>query len=384
MSKVAMYSTSELFGKRVTGGLKRFLELYYGMKNDGINVDLFSADSNKVLIENGIEGISLDKNIKKNSLFIPAELKILLQNRKIIKFIKRQEYKSVIVFDVPTAIGLCICGVKNINMLIRQDLIGYKKISFNNRIRSKLLCCIYLKFMKLCESICIIRSKKIIVQCKYDLNELVKRHSFLKKSILRKTKIQINNVNPSWIVSKSQISNKNDELKFQKEFKIGFIGDFSNERKGHKIFIEAIKSILDDGFNIKVTIIGDGKQLNYYKNICDRYTSIEFTGRIENPLKLIKMCDLIVVPSLLDSCPNTVMESLYNEVLVIGSNSGGIPEILVDKEFLFETNSISIKNKILDIIINNKLENLLKKQKIRKKELEFDWCREIIKLLDFN
>lgn len=105
-------------------------------------------------------------------------------------------------------------------------------------------------------------------------------------------------------------------------------------------------------------------------------------GRQENPIKILKQCDLLVVPSYADSCPNTVMEALYNEVPVIGSKAGGIPEILNNEDSLFELDSYSIKSKILTLKNNEaSLQKLKELQKSRKNELTFDWAGKLIILL---
>jgi glycosyltransferase involved in cell wall biosynthesis len=386
MKKIAMYSTSQLFGKRVTGGLKRFLELYYGLVNLGNSVDLYSSDTPKVLKDNNVDGYSLSTGKISQSIFIPAELKILLKNLNIIKQIKREKYDQVIVFDVPTAIGICLTGIKHVQLLIRQDLIEYKKISMGERIKNKLIINFYLWFMKFCESICLIRSEKIIVQCKYDYNALVKRHKVLKKTIEGKTIIQINNVNPSWIMSKSNAANKEKDIivdvSVKSKFRLAFIGDFSNERKGQRIFVDAVKGMLDKRAEIEAVIIGDGKQLETYKNECSKYETIRFTGRLDNPISVIKNCDLLVVPSLADSCPNTVMEALYNEIPVIGAKSGGIPEILVDENSLFEPTSASLQKCLIYLLENENLSILRECQKKRKKELMFDWVLFVSNHLD--
>lgn len=109
------------------------------------------------------------------------------------------------------------------------------------------------------------------------------------------------------------------------------------------------------------------------KNKYSCYTSIEFLGRLNNPIPILMNSALLVVPSYADSCPNTVMEGLFYNVPVIGSNRGGIPEILMNREWLFEPNAESLKLKIEDVINNDNLKILKEKQLIRSKELTFDW-----------
>lgn len=383
MRKVIMYSTSELFGNRVTGGLKRFLELYYGLKLRGYQVEIYSADNESSLMDNDIEGISLNTtNINKNSLF-PVEIKILLKNLDIIRKIKNDANATVIVFDVPTAFSLSLAGVKNIQLFIRQNLIEYKRISLYNRLTNKFLIETYLELLRYTELFCLLRAERVFVQCNYDLNELVNRHKIFGNVIKNKTKIKINNVNPSWVVNKSFDTIGGDDIPISKPLKnILFIGDFSNDRKGHKLFIEAIKSLIDKGYQIKATILGDGKLLEKSKEECKSYKEIKFKGRIDNSTDFINKSDLVVVPSLADSCPNTVLESLYNNIPVVGTNTGGIPEILIDSEALFNPDSTNLEKKIIEMMDPYTLVKVQAKQKKRKSELSFDWTDEIISLLE--
>jgi len=385
MSKIAMYSTGQLFGKRVSGGFKRFLELYNGLKSREIDVDLFCTDSPKVLKEKRVSAYSLINEEKSKNLFIPTEFKIFIKNIATIKKIKNDSYDSIIVFDVPTAIGLCLVGLKNIQLFIRQDLIGYRKIAISERAKSKLIISSYLGFMKFCETICFVRAERIVIQCKYDYDAIIKRHRFIRNIIKKKSIIQINNVNPSWIVDKSmesKVSSREFEKKNESnKFVVGFIGGFSNERKGHRIFVDAIKNLSNKGLGLEAILVGDGKQLLAYKNECINYPTIKFTGRLDNPITIIKKCDLMVVPSLADSCPNTVMEAFYNEIPVIGARSGGIPEILKSDISLFDIDSQSLQNRIKNLLKEENLSEFKKEQILRKKELTFDWVKKIIECL---
>ncbi|EZP59693.1 glycosyltransferase [Exiguobacterium sp. RIT341] len=370
--KIVFFSTSELFGNRKTGGLKRFLELYkYYKCKSSVDTLLYTGDPQKVLSKEIKENfISLDRRTNKHYL-VPNEILIFISNFKEILKLKNSEYDELIVFDVPTAISLSLLNLKNINLFIRQDLIGYKKIYLSDKKTSNLSKKIYINLLKFAETICIIKSKKIFVQCEYDLNELIKRHKYLKKMIKNKTIVQINNINPSWVTTSGYSTSyrKNESIK-----KIGFIGDFSNERKGHKLFLESMSKIKNK--KIEVTVIGDGIKLDLYK---EKFADerITFTGRVENVSKYLNQFDLLVVPSIADSCPNTVLEALYNNVLVIGSNAGGIPEILNYKEAIFNLDEKSLVHKINELEKNENIETLSKLQMIRKKDLLFNWPEKI-------
>lgn len=57
----------------------------------------------------------------------------------------------------------------------------------------------------------------------------------------------------------------------------------------------------------------------------------------EEIMELYKQVYCVVVPSFcIENYPNTALEAVANKTLVIGSNRGGIPEIIGDERFLFD------------------------------------------------
>ena len=375
-----MYTNDRIYTtERMTGGIKRFKMLYEGLKKEGYNVTLYCGETEDYLKEHNINGKSISRSTNKKFLF--PSINIFINNAKKLKEIKKSNYDKVIVFDVPTAIGLCLKKIKKINLFLRQDLIEYRKVILQSKKKGRIFSFFYLKFMCFCEYICCKRAEKIIVQCNYDLTNLCMRHHNIKKKIMEKSYIQINNINVPWIID--SLSKNDKDIKVGDSFNISFIGDFSNARKGHGILLPTVSKIIEEGYNIEVYIIGDGKELEKYKSMYKKIKRIHFLGRLENPFEMVKKTNLVVVPSLADSCPNTVLESMYNNILVIGSNTGGIPEIIRNEEQLFDLDSEAIEKKIVKIISDNEYrKSLLYIQNIRAEELKFNWEEKIIDILN--
>lgn len=376
MSSGLIYTSGYLFEGKQTGGIKRLCVLaQYSQKFK--NYDVCCADSDETLSNNNITSKYKIKQEKITSV-LPPEANRLIVNRKIISSIRNRKYDNVIVFDVPAAIGLFLFGVKNVCLMIRKDMIGYEIVS--NKISFHLI--IKIVYQWICESICILNSKSIICQCYYDRDVLIRRHRICAHSIKKKTKIQINNVDPEWIVRKSNLQLKNEDLINTGFFNVCFIGDFDDDRKGHNQLLIAAKELCSQNENICFHIIGGGKKLDFYRSrsINER---IIFYGKVDNPIKILKQCDLVIVPSLADSCPNTVLEALYNEIPVIGSNRGGIPEILKHKEMLFNPNHDEI-TQIISSIRNDrtKLRRIKEYVALRKEELSFNWAEKIVEIVE--
>lgn len=67
--------------------------------------------------------------------------------------------------------------------------------------------------------------------------------------------------------------------------------------------------------------------------------------------------DVFVIPSIEDNLPNTALESLACGTPVVGFNIGGIPDMVIENVngLLAESkNSVDLKNKILQVINNEK------------------------------
>ncbi len=80
----------------------------------------------------------------------------------------------------------------------------------------------------------------------------------------------------------------------------------------------------------------------------------------------------VIVPSLwLENYPNTVLESIANKTLVIGSNRGGIPELIGNSDLLFDiTKEDDLYHKIQYVI------NLDKDKYIKFVEDRYNFIKE--------
>lgn len=375
MPKTLFYTTGDLATTRLTGGVRRFMELVrYGF-GSGKDIVLCSQTNSSKLQELGVNNHIKMKGAKRDFIdkFLFAELALLRANVQTINQIKKESFDNVVVFDVPPAIGLVLLGFRNIVLLVRKDLIGYESVN-NPHKGIKYYAKISVQW--LCESLCLLRSKRIVTQCYYDRDQLIVRHPLLRNCICRKTKIQINNVNPSWGKKFNPVDHK-DGI-----FRICFIGDFSNIRKGHDLLLAAARQLLSEGYNMEFVLIGDGKQLDFYKNQY-QHDRIRFTGRLDTATDELVKSSILVVPSRADSCPNTVLEALYSGIPVLGAKAGGIPEILENEDALFELKTEGIVDRLRELYKDKvKLSDLLGAERKRCKELEFNWAEKMFEIIE--
>ncbi len=142
------------------------------------------------------------------------------------------------------------------------------------------------------------------------------------------------------------------------------IGVFSRieEQKGQHLIIESLNILSDK--HIQLIIVGHCMDANYQNGLVkmiDNYhlgDRIAFTPFIENPMKLMPMLDLIILPTYEETFGLVVAESMLMGTPVIGSNAGGVPEIITDNDngLLFESkNYESLSKKILSIYESEEL-----------------------------
>lgn len=139
---------------------------------------------------------------------------------------------------------------------------------------------------------------------------------------------------------------------------ITYIGTLG-KHKGVHTLINAFKEIPNS--NIRLHIIGKGYDEEEFKQMAQNDKRIIFHGFVDNNsiTEYYDSSNIVIIPSICyDNSPLVIYESFSTGTPVIGSDIGGIPELIIDNYngLLFEPgNSEDLKDKILTIINNNVL-----------------------------
>jgi glycosyltransferase involved in cell wall biosynthesis len=130
--------------------------------------------------------------------------------------------------------------------------------------------------------------------------------------------------------------------------------------KGVYILLEAIKDIFKNLPNIKLFLAGVREEktnlVNYLKRnkMMEKVVLINWFNSEEKKISLLKKADIFVQPSIwVENFPLTVIEAMVSGLPVVGSDVGGIPELVDDKKtgHLFKVgNSADLKSKLVDLI----------------------------------
>ena len=108
--------------------------------------------------------------------------------------------------------------------------------------------------------------------------------------------------------------------------------------KGHKVFIDAAIEYLNNGLKAKFLVVGGSlfEKKDFMNELMIKVeqsgyvNDIIFTGFRYDMSNCMFSSDVVVVPSIYpDPCPRVMVESMALKKPIIGSNIGGIPEVVV-------------------------------------------------------
>ena len=145
------------------------------------------------------------------------------------------------------------------------------------------------------------------------------------------------------------------------------IGIFSRieEQKGQHLVLDAINQYTS---NIQLCIIGHSMDYEYKNRLLkdatdyDLINNLRFIDFVDSPMSYMPCFDIIILPTYEETFGLIVAEAMLMKVAVIGSNAGGVPEIISNREngLLFETkNSKDLSEKINILLNDSDLRNKL-------------------------
>lgn len=152
---------------------------------------------------------------------------------------------------------------------------------------------------------------------------------------------------------KSKISDFNKH-----KFSMCTVANVGMKYKGHIYVLKAIKKLKNENCNIKYYLVGNGNQ-EYLKKIIKKMgieDNIIFLGSLkhEEVFNILDSVDIYIQPSLQEGLPRALVEAMSRGCPAIGSNAGGIPELL-NSNMIFKKRKYKRIVKILKEINKEKL-----------------------------
>ena len=374
LSIISVYDKTEI----TTGAHKRHIGLLKELSKRSYPVHLFSPVTFLDSDERYYEISTPQESI------IPKSIQTLLAVRRTYKSMNdRFPSRGVIIAFGFNHIYASLYLKRELGLplvfVVRSNVYEYRKIKFERRENPDGVTAIkkylYINLLKRIAGYVYQKADKLIVQNQEDFNHVISEYN------LEKAKVEIipNNIN-FFNSGSSGYRNTSTNLR-----SIVFVGSLS-KRKGIMLLAEAVKELANENINIRLDILGNGyleKELRSYVKTNDLESYITIHGYVSDPLEYIAEADLLVMPSLLDSFPNSVLEALSVGTPVIGSDVGGISEILKFDTLLFEPGSVeSIKDKITTLMDYTEYLRAKRQCMERKEVFTFDWTKQFEEVIN--
>jgi glycosyltransferase involved in cell wall biosynthesis len=145
------------------------------------------------------------------------------------------------------------------------------------------------------------------------------------------------------------------ERPVHRALRIVSVGTLEVPYKGFDVLIEAVSICIRDGFNVELEIIGDGRLKGELETLAAKLGVahyIMFAGRISAGAAIrerLDSADLFALASKTEGLPRAMIEAMARGLPCVGSNVGGIPELLAANELVPRGNVAALARKISEI-----------------------------------
>lgn len=281
---------------------------------------------------------------------------IVSNSEHINKMIENEICKvDFLIIRMPSILGVFAAKIaRKINKPLVIEVVGHAKDSFWNHgsIFGKLIA----PFLYFITKYYVARSKHVLYVTKDFLQKKYPNNNHtVNCSNVEITNIDIDVLNKR--LAKKCLKNEKSVLNF------GMIGSLNIKYKGHIVALKALALIKNEIPPFKLQLLGSGDKTSLITEIkkLNLESNIEFCGVLppgEKVFKWLDEIDLFLMPSLTEGLPRAMIEAMSRGCPALGSDAGGIPELLhlnyIHKKGDFKMLSQQIKN----IINEKKLEEM--------------------------
>jgi len=157
------------------------------------------------------------------------------------------------------------------------------------------------------------------------------------------------------------------------------------ERKGIQYLFRALAELcseMADNPKLKLLVVGEGNyrsKLEHLRNKLNLERIVEFYGFCPNEKlpELYNQADVFVLPSLTESFGQVFGEAMACGLPIIGTNVGGIPEIVIDNEngLLIQPGDVAgLKTALVLLINNERLRHAMREKNVGRIKKHFEWA----------
>ena len=163
------------------------------------------------------------------------------------------------------------------------------------------------------------------------------------------------------------------DYKNKKSFVIAHSNMSMNDnRKGELVLIQALKILIQGGYDVSLVFMGDGSKRNQFEKAANDLgidNNVNFIGLLSDPrevTQVLQSADFYVLPTLAEGLPRGIIEAMAQGLVCISSPVGGISELLDTNNLIDPLNSALYAKRIEELINNSDEMNKLSEENIRK------------------
>lgn len=150
------------------------------------------------------------------------------------------------------------------------------------------------------------------------------------------------------------------------------VGTMRQMYKGHDILLEAVAANLQDGLDIRLSLLGGGEYQPFLENLAQELgiaDSVDFTGHIskrEEVLRRLDNASCFVMPSRQEGLPKAMIEAMARALPCIGTEVGGIPELIPDEYVVPPDDVKALAEKIREVVTDPEGMTAMSKRNLEK------------------
>ncbi|MGD0402566.1 MAG: glycosyltransferase [Candidatus Acidiferrales bacterium] len=180
------------------------------------------------------------------------------------------------------------------------------------------------------------------------------------------------------------LEERHRRVDFRKPLRIGFIGSLAQLYKGPDVLMNAAAVCCSACLNLEFFLAGDGRHANAMKGLAERLgitRQTRFLGQLASGQAIrdfLDSVDVFVMPSRQEGLPRAMLEAMARGCPCIGSDVGGIPELLAAEDLVPPNDYKALARKIMEVTADpQRMKTMSARNLARAKQFDPEVLREV-------
>lgn len=134
------------------------------------------------------------------------------------------------------------------------------------------------------------------------------------------------------------------------------VGSQEQNYKGHDVAIQAMSVVVEAFPNARLVILGEGRLQTEYRQLATSLgiaANVDFVGYVSSRQELLERLDsswLFLMPSRTEGLPRALVEAMSRRLPCIGSDLGGIAELLTEDCLIAIDDHVTLADKVIQLL----------------------------------